>query len=145
MLFAYGGVAVGAVSVGGLSAGLVSIGAVSLGFLAWGGLAIGAFAMGGVAVGFVATGAFSFGWLAAEGRYAIAREFACGVHAAARHANDAAAQLFFAEHPWLDLRSRAGKALFSLVWLPALALVAGHCFRARWLRQTRPRGTPPTP
>lgn len=123
VLFAWGGVAVGAVSGGGISAGLVSVGAVSLGLLAFGGLAIGAFAMGGVAVGVMAAGAFSFGWAAAQGRYAVAHEFALGLHAVARHANDAAAETYFSARPWLDLRTVTGKALFSFVWLPALPIV----------------------
>jgi len=143
ILFAYGGVAVGAVSAGGISVGLVSIGAMSLGFLALGGLAVGAYAMGGVAVGLIATGAFSFGWVAAEGRYAVAREFALGVHAAARQANDEAARTFFADRPWLDLRSAAGKAMLSLVWLPSMVIVLGHFLQVRRRRQARRSGLPP--
>lgn len=143
ILFACGGVSVGAVSLGGLSVGLVSIAAVSLGFLALGGLAIGVYAMGGVAVGLIATGAFSFGWVAAEGRYAVAREFALGVHAAARQANDEAARAFFAARPWLDLRSTAGKALLSLVWLPWILIFIGHVVRARRPGQAPRSGLPP--
>lgn len=138
ILFAYGGVAVGAVSVGGVSVGLFSIGAMSLGFLALGLLAVGAYAMGGVAVGLIATGAFSFGGIAAEGRYAVAREFALGVHAAARQANDELARTFFADRPWLDLRTAAGKAMFGLVWLPSLVIVVGHFL-------LRVRRRPPAP
>lgn len=139
ILFAWGGVAVGAVSGGGIAAGLVSIGAVSVGGLALGGLALGVYAMGGVAAGLVATGAFAFGWLGAEGRYAIARAFALGVHAAATHANDGAAQAFFAERPWFDLRATAGRATFALVWLPALATVSHYLWRRRAEQHARSR------
>ncbi|HEY5551938.1 MAG TPA: hypothetical protein VIK52_08615, partial [Opitutaceae bacterium] len=135
ILFAWGGVAVGAVSAGGLSAGIISIGAISAGFMAVGGLAIGVFAMGGVAVGLVATGAFAFGWVAAEGRYAIAREFAIGIHAAAAHANDELARTFFADRPWLDLRTAVGRAVLGLVWLPALGVIWHSLRQSRALRR----------
>lgn len=130
VLFAWGGIAVGLVSGGGLAAGLVSIAAVSLGGIAIGGLAIGGCALGGVAVGAIATGAFAFGWIGAEGRYAIAREFALGLHAAAVHANDTEAHQFYARWPWLDYRTTVGQAVLSLVWLPAV-FVIWHSLRRR--------------
>ncbi|ACB75132.1 RNA polymerase sigma factor [Opitutus terrae] len=123
LLFAWGGIAAGLVSGGGISVGIVSIAAVSLGGFAIGGLAIGFCAIGGVAVGAIAAGAFAFGWIGAEGRYAIAREFALGLHAAAAHANDAEARQFFAGRPWVDLHTWVGQALLSLVWLPAVFVI----------------------
>ena len=132
VLFGCGGVAVGALSVGGIATGVFAIGAVSLGAIAIGGFAVGLHAMGGITAGIVATGAFSFGWLAAEGRYAIAHEFALGVHASAAHANDSAASAFFAAHPWMDLRTARGLSLLSLVWVPSAMQV--------WRFLTRRRG-----
>lgn len=117
---ALGGLAVGGLSVGGLAAGLAAIGGVGVGGFAAGGIAVGALADGGVALGYVATGANAFGWLAAQGVYAVAHHFALGKHAVALHANDALAKAWFASHEWFDFRAGGGKAIVSLVWLPAV-------------------------
>lgn len=126
ILLAWGGIAIGGISGGGLSLGIVSVGAMSVGALAIGGLSIGGHAIGGIAVGWVATGAFAYGWLAAAGRYALAHQFALGVHATAAHVNDILAEQYFKQRPWIDLRTTLGQAVLALVWLPATAAVWHH-------------------
>jgi RNA polymerase sigma factor (sigma-70 family) len=94
ILFASGGMAVGAVSLGGVAVGGVAIGGCSVGLLTFGGMAFGLFAMGGVAVGYMACGAAAIAWLAACGGAAVAHDFALGGAALAGHANDPAARTF---------------------------------------------------
>jgi RNA polymerase sigma factor (sigma-70 family) len=93
-LFAFGGFAVGTVSVGGCTLGLVSIGGGALGLLAFGGVALGFWAAGGTALGYLAYGGGAMAWRAASGGTAVARDFAVGGVAFARHANDATARSF---------------------------------------------------
>jgi len=121
ILFAAGGVAVGGISMGGAAVGVVAMGGVAAGVLAIGGIALGGLALGGGAVGLVAAGGAATAWLGAEGGLAIAREFALGGAALARHANDSEARAFFADYPWMDL-TRAGNRnwFFTLCWLPLL-------------------------
>jgi RNA polymerase sigma factor (sigma-70 family) len=149
VLFAAGGVAVGAVSLGGVSIGLIALGGVSAGLLALGGFAVGGLALGGAAVGIVAAGGFATGWLGAEGGLAVAREFALGGQAIARHANDAAAREFFNQYPWLDLTKAANRNWFvALCWMPMVfvvwqAIVARRrTRRQRTARSSWPGGNP---
>ena len=94
VLFAFGGFAVGAISVGGCSLGLVAIGGGALGLLAFAGVALGFWAAGGTALGYLAYGGGAIAWRAASGGTAVARDFAVGGSAFARHANDATARSF---------------------------------------------------
>jgi MFS family permease len=137
VLFAFGGLAVGAISFGGLALGLLTLGGIAAGLFAMGGIVVGWTAMGGVAVGVVAAGGNAFGWTAADGGViAVARDFARGTHAAARHVNDDAARLFFARHPWTNTDEPSGRLLLNLAYLPILLVVL-----PRWLlagrRQSR--------
>ncbi len=50
IVFALGGLAVGALSVGGVSVGVLSVGGLSTGILTFGGLALAAFALGSGAI-----------------------------------------------------------------------------------------------
>jgi RNA polymerase sigma factor (sigma-70 family) len=94
ILFAIGGVAVGAVSIGGIAAGGVAIGGCALGLLTCGGLALGFFAVGAVALGYMVCGGAAVAWLASCGGAAVAHYFALGTFALAQHANDEIAQAF---------------------------------------------------
>lgn len=115
VLFAAGGVAVGAISCGGLSFGLVSLGGLSIGAISLGGFALGIYSVGGGAIGYVAAGGGAMAMHAACGGLAVARDLAVGGQAIAAHANDPAARSFFAHsgivqsllrflvNPWMDL------------------------------------------
>jgi hypothetical protein len=92
ILFAYGGVAVGAVSMGGVAVGGVAIGGCAVGLLAFGGMGLGFFATGGLAVGYMACGGAAIAWQAACGGAAVAHDFALGGAALAQHANDGPAR-----------------------------------------------------
>jgi len=131
VLFAAGAVAVGGISLGGVAVGVIAIGGASAGLLALGGFALGGIALGGGALGIIAAGGVATAWLGAEGGMAVAREFALGGQALARHANDAAAREFFAQYPWMDM-TRAGNRSWwvSVCWLPML-LVVWQSLRAR--------------
>jgi hypothetical protein len=94
VLFACGGIAVGAVSFGGVAVGGIAIGGFTLGALALGGAAVGIFAQGGVALGYLASGGVAVAWLAASGGAAISHHLALGHVAVAQHANDATARAF---------------------------------------------------
>ena len=94
VLFAFGGFAVGTISVGGCSLGLVAIGGGALGLLAFGGVTLGFWAAGGAALGYLAYGGGAMAWRAASGGTAVARDFAVGGAAFARHTNDATARSF---------------------------------------------------
>lgn len=120
ILFAVGGVSVGTISIGGASLGLLAIGGASLGAAAIGGVSLGGFALGGVALGYVATGGAALAWSAAQGGIAVARDFALGVQASATHINDAAANEFYAQHPWFDVRHPPGTFVLHVCWLPLL-------------------------
>ena len=66
IVFAFGGLAVGALSVGGVAVGLLAVGGLSIGILAVGGLSIGILAAGGLSIGIsvvagLALVAFAFG------------------------------------------------------------------------------------
>ena len=94
VLFACGGIAIGAVSFGGIAVGGIAIGGFTLGLLALGGVAVGVFAQGGAALGYLASGGVAVAWLAASGGAAIAHHLALGHVAVAAHANDATARAF---------------------------------------------------
>jgi RNA polymerase sigma factor (sigma-70 family) len=94
ILFAFGGVAVGAVSIGGIAVGGMAIGGCALGLLACGGIAFGFFAVGAVALGYMVCGGAAIAWLASCGGAAVAHNFALGSLALAQHANDETAQAF---------------------------------------------------
>jgi RNA polymerase sigma factor (sigma-70 family) len=115
ILYASGGIAVGAISTGALSVGLISFGGCSIGLLAFGGLAIGAVALGGGAIGLVASGGMALGWHAALGGIVAAHELACGGAALANHVNDEVARGFFLRHRWLDFTQAGPRNLFWLL------------------------------
>ncbi|HEX3626638.1 MAG TPA: sigma-70 family RNA polymerase sigma factor [Verrucomicrobiae bacterium] len=124
ILYASGGVAVGAISVGGISFGLLSFGGIGVGLLAFGGLAVGGVALGGSAIGIVASGGLAIGLHAALGGVAAARDMAAGGMAIAAHANDHAAHAFFRKYNWLDTTSTYGTILFfaSCIAVPMLQI-----------------------
>ena len=127
ILFAAGGIAVGAISCGGVSFGLISLGGISIGALSLGGLAIGIDALGGCAIGYIAAGGGAFAWHAAYGGLAIAHDFALGGQAMAAHANDAIARNYltrgtvvtslfrFLIKPWTELCLLAW-VLLAMLW-----------------------------
>ncbi len=126
ILFASGGVAVGAISMGGASVGLLSFGGFGVGLIAFGGLALGGIAFGGMAVGVIASGGISLAWHAAFGGVAAAHELAGGGAAVANHANDAVASAFFQRHPWLNIeRPRTLGAFWLVCFLPMILQLVG--------------------
>ena len=134
LLFAAGNFAVGTISVGTASAGLLSVGAVSAGIVSIGGVSLGVISMGTVAFGALAMGAVAFGWKAAAGAIGVAFDFASGRLARGAHANDEAAESFFA--------SIHADALFQsllIVTVVLVVLVSGGT--ARLARKRRPPTT----
>lgn len=123
ILCAVGGVAVGGVSLGGVSLGLISVGGATVGLLATGGFALGAWAIGGFGIGIEVLGGFTAAWQAAQGGVAIAREFALGGLAFAKHANDQIARDYFATHPWFDIRSRYALSATDLIFLSVMFFI----------------------
>jgi RNA polymerase sigma factor (sigma-70 family) len=116
VLFAFGAVAVAPISFGGLSLGLLTLGGLAVGIMSFGGFSFGLWAIGGFAIGWQAFGACAVAWSAAHGAVTVAGDFASGAAALGRHANDSAAQVFFANSrffqgvhammryaPWLNL------------------------------------------
>jgi len=72
-LFAFGGIAVGAISFGGLSVGLLAVGALAIGAVPWGAMGVGIWALGAVAIGWKAAGQCALAWhSAAAGALAMA-------------------------------------------------------------------------
>ena len=131
ILFAAGGIAVGAISCGGVSFGLISLGGISVGALSLGGFGLGICALGGGAIGYIAVGGAALAWHGALGGLAIARDVGLGGLAIAPHANDAAARSFFAHgglvqslfrflmKPWVELCVLLW-VLVTLLWQRAL-------------------------
>src|SRR6185312_5289156 len=131
ILFAAGGIAVGAISCGGVSFGLISLGGISIGALSLGGFALGIFALGGGAIGYIAGGGAALALHAALGGLAIARDVSLGGLAIAAHANDATARDCFAHggilqslfrflmKPWAELCLLLW-VLLPLLWQRAL-------------------------
>ena len=98
ILFAWGAWSCGLVSVGAVSFGVFTLGAVGVGLLALGSIAVGYISVGAMSIGQHAIGSLSaLGWESAlGGGFVTARHYAIGPVALARHANDAAAEAFFA-------------------------------------------------
>ena len=133
ILFAYGGVAVGAVSMGGVAVGGVAIGGCAVGLLAFGGVGLGFFATGGLAVGYLACGGAAIAWQAACGGAAVAHVFALGGAALAPHANDGPARAFTQNSALL---SHAYLLMNLSVLLSCLSMVPGFLYlRRQSLRQ----------
>ena len=87
--------------------------------IALGGLALGGYSLGGLALGYLAIGGLAVGFQGAIGGGAFAREFALGGLAIAEHANDLAAERFFAEGA-----AGLGRAIMEhSEWLVLLALL----------------------
>jgi hypothetical protein len=96
VIFAFGGLAIAPISFGGFAVGVLTLGGFAVGLVTFGGFSLGPWAIGGMAVGWQAFGGCAVAWLGAQGGVALAHDFAIGVVALARHANDAPAQAFFA-------------------------------------------------
>jgi hypothetical protein len=124
LIFAFGGMAVAPIGFGGFAFGLLTLGGFAVGLVPLGGFSLGPWAMGGVAVGLQAFGGCAVAWLGALGGVALAHDFATGVVALAPHANDAAAQAFFANSVFF----RSVQAVLpyacwlNLIWLLPLVL-----------------------
>jgi hypothetical protein len=108
-LFAFGAFALAPVAVGGIAVGLLPIA----------GIAFGAFAVGGAAIGVWSVGGIAVAVHAALGGLAVAARFASGGVAIAVHANDGAANAFFAAGPFAIVRSWLPLAR----WLPVLTAI----------------------
>ena len=133
---AIGDIAVGVLfAAGGVSAGGISIGGLAIGVLPFGGLALGLAAIGGLAIGVLAVGGAAFGWSAALGGLAVARDYASGGAAAARHANDVIAADYFATHEFFRVASWLMTYSIVLVFLPAIAALVPRLWR--WRAQRR--------
>jgi len=78
IVFALGGLAVGALSMGGVSVGILAVGGLSIGILAVGGLSIGILAVGGLSTGILAVGGLSTGILTVGGLTLAAFVFCSG-------------------------------------------------------------------
>lgn len=140
ILFAAGGLAIGAISLGGAAVGILSFGGAAFGlWIALGGAAIGGYAIGGAAAGIIASGGLAIAWLGAEGGMAFARTFALGGQALAQHVNDEAARQFFAEHKWMDLTDPQVRNTFMLICWSPLLLVFWQFHRMRRLRKKHAR------
>jgi hypothetical protein len=139
ILYASGGIAVGAISTGGLSIGLLSFGGLSIGLLAFGGFAIGAVALGGGAIGVVASGGAALGWHAAMGGMVAAHELACGGAALGNHVNDSVAREFFLRHHWLDFTQAGPRNLFwALCFGPmSVQMMLGIWWRHKMEKRTK--------
>jgi hypothetical protein len=95
LLLSIGGLALGTgICFGGVGIGLVSLSGLSVGLL---------LALGGLAIGYLAVGGAAIALKAALGGLAVARDYAIGGGAFARHANDPASQQFFQDNLLLDL------------------------------------------
>ena len=119
--FALGGLAVG----GGFAAGLLSLG---------GGFSFGVWALGGgLAMGLLAYSACAVGWTAALGGAAFAHEFARGGLALAKHANDAAANAFIQNNPFLRSAPAVMRYIYRASWVCLLlpVLVVWKAYKAR--------------
>jgi len=120
VIFALGGWAIAPFSFGGYAVGLVTLGAFALGLVPFGAYSFGAWAFGAFAAGWHALGVCAVGWTAAQGVVAIARDFAVGGVALARHANDAPAEAFLRDSPFFRSALAASR---HLQWLSTLCLL----------------------
>ncbi len=124
LIFAFGGMAVAPVSFGGFAVGLLTLGGFAIGLVPCGGFSLGLWAIGGFAVGLQAFGGCAIAWLGAQGGAAVAHDFATGGIALARHANDAAAEAFFATSSFFRIVQAAVRyaGWLNLMWLFPLVL-----------------------
>lgn len=124
VIFAFGAVAIAPISFGGFAIGLLTLGGFAVGLVPFGGFSFGPWALGGMAVGWQAFGGCAVGWSAAEGGVAVARYFAVGAVALARHANDAAAEAFIRDTPFFQsaLAAMRYAQWLNLLWLLPLLL-----------------------
>jgi RNA polymerase sigma factor (sigma-70 family) len=124
VIFAFGGLAIAPISFGGLASGLLTFGGLAMGLVSLGGFSLGPWACGAIAIGMRASGACAIAWLGAQGVVAVAHDFAIGVVALARHANDAAAETFFTNSAFFRTVQIAMHyaAWLNLIWLFPLVL-----------------------
>jgi RNA polymerase sigma factor (sigma-70 family) len=130
LVFAFGAVAIAPISFGGFALGVLTLGGVGIGVVPLGGFSFGLYALGGLAVGLQAFGGCAIGWTAAEGGVAVARDFAIGAAASARHANDALAEAFIQDSAFFQC---ALAAMRYVPWLNLLCLLP----LVLWLRKRR--------
>jgi hypothetical protein len=126
VLFACGGIAVGAISLGGAALGLLPMGGFALGLFAVGGLGLGV-----VAVGVVAVGGAALAWYAAIGGLAVAHDYAIGglalaptVIGASSYPSTPLSSIPHAPFRWSD-------ALLLLILIIAALLVVARVVQAR--------------
>lgn len=141
VLFAAGGIAVGAISFGGFSIGLLSWGGFAVGALVWGGLGLGIWSLGGMAVGWKAVGGCALAWKACQGGIAVARDFALGAIPRAAHANDAAAQAAIS-NDWFFQFAHGSMQHAHWAWLVAAVIMLPMLIRWRAYRKALKAGEP---
>jgi RNA polymerase sigma factor (sigma-70 family) len=135
VLFACGAVAIAPVSFGGITVGLLTFGGFAVGLVTLGGFSLGPWAIGAMAVGWQAYGACAIAWLGAQGGVAVAHDFATGVVALARHANDAAAEAFFTNSSFFRT---VGAAMPYAGWLNLICLLPLVLWwRWRWQQKNK--------
>jgi RNA polymerase sigma factor (sigma-70 family) len=136
-LFAFGGLAIAPISLGGCALGFLSYGGLSIGVLALGGTAAGAWAFGGLALGWQAFGGCALAWHAAQGGYAIARDFALGASVHAAQANNQAAINFMQTSRFFRVSAMTLPYLLwlNLVWMIPMMLMRRVAKRANSARQ----------
>lgn len=124
LAFAFGAVAIAPISFGGVSLGLLTLGGVAIGIVPVGGFSFGLYALGGLALGLQAFGGCAIAWTAADGAVAVARDFAIGVVASARHANNAVAEAFIQDSLFFQCARLAMRYAqwLNLLWLLPLVL-----------------------
>lgn len=129
ILFAAGALAIAPISFGGIAAGLVTLGGCAFGLCTFGGFSAGPWAVGGMAIGLSSFGGCAIAWIGANGGVALAHDFATGAIAMAQHANDAAADTFFAESSFFRIVQSATRYAD---WLNLLCVVPfAFWFRTR--------------
>jgi len=124
LVFAFGAIAIAPLSFGGLALGLLTLGGVGVGLVSFSGFSLGLYALGGLAVGWQAFGGCAIAWTAADGGVAVARDFAIGAVASARHGNDALAEAFIQDSTFFQfaLAAKRYAAWLNLLWLLPLIL-----------------------
>jgi RNA polymerase sigma factor (sigma-70 family) len=124
LVFAFGAIAIAPISFGGLALGLLTLGGVGVGLVSFSGFSLGLYALGGLAVGWQAFGGCAIAWTAADGGVAVARDFAIGAVASARHGNDALAEAFIQDSTFFQFALAAMRyvAWLNLLWLLPLIL-----------------------
>jgi len=124
LVFAFGAIAVAPISFGGFAVGLLTLGGVAIGVVPFGGFSFGLYALGALAVGWHAFGGCAIAWTAADGAVAVARDFAVGGVALARHANDTVAEAFIHGSTFFQYALLAMRYVqwLNLIWLLPLVL-----------------------